>query len=148
VPNPDLRLNTNSWGLHQDGIRVLQSDIGEGLMIRILDGATQQTIINTGGFRVTPGKPFRATMRLRVTRATVGHAYFTVTWLNAATEVARERLDLEPSPIRLPSTRTMSNGAFRAVFRDLTAGRYRVRVEYTGDSSRLPAAWEKNVLIT
>ncbi len=147
VPNPELRTNTNFWGLHEDGIRVLRSDIGPGLMIRIRDTATQSTIINTGGFPVTPGATFRATMRLKVTQSTVGHAYFTVTWLSSVTEIRRERLDLVPAPTRLPDRSSTSAGTFKARFDDLWPGRYRVLVTYSGDGGHLPTQSAQVVLV-
>jgi hypothetical protein len=139
VSNSRIRPNTNHWGLHEDGITIRRSDIGPGLMIRIRDTAKMRTVINTGGFVVTPGASYKATMVLKVTQSTVGHAYFTVTWLSDVTEIARERLDLRPTPFRVPDRKTRSEGRYTARFADLLPGRYRIVVHYRGDATHLAA---------
>lgn len=147
VLNANLRDSTIGWGLHGDGIGVRRSDIGPGLMVAIRDRARQQTIINTNGFRVTPGKPYRATMLLRVSESTAGHAYFSVIWLSDVTEIERARLTLVAEPFDLPDPQTQADGRFRGLIRDLEPGRYRVRVEYAGDRDHPGAAWEQVVRV-
>jgi hypothetical protein len=116
-------------------------------MIRIVDKPTQSTVINTGGFAVKPGATYRATMLLKVTDRTVDHAYFSVIWLSAVTEIKRERLDLVPAPIRLPDRSSTTAGTFKARFDDLSPGRYRVSVTYAGDEGHLATQWSQLVLM-
>lgn len=146
VRNPRLLNNTDHWGLHEDGISVRRSDIGPGLMIRIVDKAWQSTTVQTGGVAVTPGQRYRATMLIKVPQASVGAAYFAVVWLGD-TEIARQRLDLVPNPLRLPERQSAADGRFGWTYRDLAPGRYRITVSYAGDTTHLAAAWQGVVRI-
>ncbi|HEV8281686.1 MAG TPA: hypothetical protein VGQ02_07515 [Candidatus Limnocylindrales bacterium] len=137
VPNPRLAVNSNYWGLHEDGITVRRSDLGPGWMIRIVDKPSMKTVINTGGFRVTPGASYRATMLLKASESSIGHAYFTVTWISDVIELQRERLFLEPAPLRAPDRQSTSAGTFSARFNDLRPGRYRIVILYAGDHGNL-----------
>ncbi len=146
VRNPRLLTSTNHWGLHEDGITVRRSDIGPGLMIRIVDKPTQTTTVQTGGVAVTPGKRYRATMLIKVPQASIGSAYFTVVWLGDR-EIAREILDLVPAPLRLPERTSAADGGFSWTFRDLAPGRYRINVTYAGDATHQPATWQQVIRI-
>jgi hypothetical protein len=147
VRNPRLLASTNHWGLHEDGISVRRSDIGPGLMIRIVDKPNQTTIVQTGGVRVVPGNKYRATMLIKVPQSSIGASYFTVVWLSDVTEIARERLPLVPTPLRLPERQSTADGRFSWTYPDLAPGRYRINITYAGDATHQSATWQGVVRI-
>ena len=115
-------------------------------MLRLV-ASTEQTIsINHQGFAPTPGSEYDLRVSARVPETAAGTAYLAAIFL-VDTEIARDRLPLEPAPIAIDRLATDATGVFRYEREAFEPGTYRIRIEYAGDAERWPAFVEREVLV-
>jgi hypothetical protein len=111
-------------------------------MLRIRATRSQSlSIDSTVPFDVAPGAGYRLSVRASVPAASAGSAYVAVIFVKG-TEIARNILRLDPSPMRLSTVNTTTSGEFEFGEEDLEAGRYLVDATYAGDLGHWPAQAE------
>ena len=147
VTNPKFSRRLEDWVVYGDGrVSTPPSDRGSGRMLRLV-ASTEQTIsINHQGFAPTPGSEYHLRVSARVPETAAGTAYLAAIFL-VDTEIARDRLPLEPAPIAIDRLATDATGVFRYEREAFDPGTYRIRIEYAGDAERWPAFVEREVLV-
>ena len=147
VPNPRFAAGLDQWGISGSGsARLVASDSGPGRALRLSGSATRWLSIDTGGFAVTPGARFELNALVSVPVSSAASAYAAVIFLGP-TELARERLPIEPQAIALGTVASDAEGRFQGIGEDLPAGRYRVRIDDRGSAQRWPAHRSQEVLV-
>jgi hypothetical protein len=144
VFNPRFSRGLEGWGAYGGDGRatVVASDRGPGRMLRIRATRSQSlSIDSTVPIDAAPGAGYRLSVRASVPAASAGSAYVAVIFLKG-TEIARNILRLDPSPMRLSTVNTTTSGQFEFGEEDLEAGRYLVDATYAGDLGHWPAQAE------
>ena len=139
LPNP--RFARGAWEWTGDGrVRVVASDHGGGQMLRLRASDAQSAIVNSATFSVTPGKRFHMWVAARVPERSISSTLVYLIFLGRdGSETTRIALRLNPQPVPLGSTTLEADGSYDFAATGLSAGRYRLVVDYQGDPTQWPA---------
>lgn len=139
VRNARFRRGLEDWETYGEGrVSTPANDDGAGRVMRIVTRDGETVAINSTGFAVSPGSPYRLEVTARTLAAEAGRAYIAAIFL-ADTESWRDILSLAPAPISLATLASEPDGALRLSHAGIEPGCYQLVLEYAGDAAHWPA---------
>ena len=140
VPNGSFGNGLNGWGLWGSGNQnLVSSAYGNGTALAVDASLGQNAGANSEAFVVTPGETFTVTFTARVSPLTHAAGYFSLFFLNGATEVARFTLPISAGRTTIATGVTDQDGTFSINLDQLPEGSYQFGAWYSGSPALWPA---------
>ena len=135
VPEPDFG---HLAQFEIDGVDVVDSDNGDGTMLRLTADPDEAINLGSERFPVSPGARYRFFVEAAVPEGSAGAGYAGVVFL-AGGELERHTVPLAPTVETVGVVTADDEGRFRVGVSDLAPGRHQIVLSYPGDLGSWPA---------